>query len=89
MKYLGIELNPGIGEIITTNIETLLNKIKVNLENWSKLHLTLWGKVNTILMVIAPQMNYLTGMVPMCIPQELLLRCNNMIKHFLWDGKKT
>lgn len=88
MKYLGIELNSNIEEIITTNMEKLLNKIKVNLEKWGRLNLTLWGKVNTIKMVIAPQINYLTGMIPLCIPSQILLRYNNMIKGFLWGGKK-
>lgn len=59
MKYLGIELKPDIKEIIFTNMESLLDKIKVNLDNCSRLHLTLWGKVNIIKMVIAPKINYL------------------------------
>lgn len=33
---------------MTTNMEKILNQIKDNLDNWSKLHLTLWGKVNAI-----------------------------------------
>ncbi len=89
MKYLGVELDPDIREIMTTNMEKVLNKIKTNLDNWSKLHLTLWGKVNAIKMVVAPQINYLTGMTPICIPKQLLVRYDKMIKQFLWDGKKT
>ena len=69
-------------------MEKVLNKIKANLDNWSKLHLTLWGKVNAIKMVVAPQINYLTGMIPTCIPKQLLVRYDKMIKQFLWDGKK-
>lgn len=88
MEYLGIKLNSDIKEIITTNLEKLLNKIKTNLEKWDRLNLTLWGKVNTIKMVIAPQINYLTGMIPLCIPPQLLLKYNNMIKCFLWGTKK-
>lgn len=42
MKYLGIELDPDIREIMTTNMEKVLNKIKANLDNWSKLHLILY-----------------------------------------------
>lgn len=71
---------------MTTNMEKVLDKIKVNLDNWSKLHLTLWSKENTIKMALAPQINYLTGMIPTCIPKQLLLRYDKMMKHFLWDG---
>lgn len=88
MKYLGITLNPDINEIMVENIEKLLTRIKSNLDNWSKLHLTLWGKINTIKMVIAPLINYYTGMIPIGIPAQILLKYNNMIKHFLWDGGK-
>lgn len=88
IKYSRIKLNPDIGEIITTNMETLLNKMKVNLDNWSKLRLTLWGKGNTIKMVIVPQINYIAGMIPIYIPQQLLPRYNNMIKDILGDGRK-
>lgn len=88
MEYLGIKLNSDLKEIITTNMEKLLNKIKANLEKWDKLNLTLWGKVNAIKMVIAPQINYLTGMIALCIPSQLLLRYNNMIKCFLCGTKK-
>lgn len=74
MKYLGLDLDPDIKEIMTTNMEKILNQIKDNLDNWSKLHLTLWGKVNAIKMVVAPKINYLTGMIPICIPKQLATR---------------
>ena len=74
MKYLGIELDLDIGEIMTINMEKVLDKIQVNFDNWSKLHLTLWGKVNIIKMVVAPQINYITGMIPTCISKQQLIR---------------
>lgn len=86
--YLGIELNSDIRVTMNTNMEKLLNKCKVHLDKWSKLRMTLWGKVNTIKMIVALQINDITGMIPVCIPQQLLLRYNNMVKHFLWDGRK-
>lgn len=46
------------------------------------------GKGNRIKMVIVPQIKYITGIIPIYIPQQLLPRYNNMIKHFLWDGRK-
>lgn len=86
LKYLGIELNPNIDDIMADNMGKMLIKIKTNLDKWSKLNLTLWGKVNTVKMVIAPLINYYTRMLPMCIPRPILISYNNMIKHFLWNG---
>lgn len=71
-EIFGDKMNPDISEIITTNIEKLLNEIRVDLENWSKLHLTLWGKVDTI-DSCSPTDKFLPGMIPVCIPQQLLL----------------
>lgn len=83
IKYLEIELNQDVEEIMISNMESLLFKIKVNLDNLSSLRLTLCGKVNIIKMFIALQINYLTGMIPICIPQQLLIRFINMIKNLL------
>lgn len=38
---------------------------------------------------MVPQINYLNGMIPVCIPQQFLQRYDkDMIKHFLWNGGK-
>lgn len=82
-KYLGILLNPNVNEIMMDNMEKLLPKITENLYNWSKLHLTLWGKVNTIKMAVAPLINYYTGMMLICIPPQILKRYDILKKKFL------
>lgn len=40
MKYLGILLNPNLEDIMLSNMEPLLLKIKTNLDKWGKLNLT-------------------------------------------------
>ena len=72
VSTVGIELNSDIRVTMITNMEKLLNKCKVHLDKWSKLRMTLWGKVNTIKMIVAPQIHYITGTIPVCIPQQLL-----------------
>lgn len=89
MKYLGIELSSNINNILCDNMGKMLCKIRSYLDKWDKLNMTLWGKVNSIKMVIVPLSNYFKGMLPMCIPHPMLIRYNNMIKTFLWRGGKT
>lgn len=89
MKYLGIILNLNVDEIMNDNVGKLLTRIKTNLEKWGKLHLALWGKVNTIKMAGAPLISYFIGMIPICISPQIFLRYDNMIKHFLWDGGRS
>lgn len=88
MKYLGIQLNSNLEEIMMLNMEPLLQKIKINLDKWGKLKLTLWGKINVIKMVVAPQFNYVSMMLPVNIAPQLFEHYDKIIKEFLWDKKR-
>ena len=88
MRYLGIQLHPNLKEIMLLNVQPLLHKMKTNLEKWGKLKLTLWGKVNVIKMVIAPQFNYVSMMLPVEMPPVIFKNFDNIVRHFLWDGKR-
>ena len=58
VKYLGIQLNPNWDDIILFNVEPLVQKIILNLDKREKFKLNLWGTINVINMVVAPQFNY-------------------------------
>merc|ERR1712131_488742 len=88
MKYLGIKLNRNLDEIMGDNMAPLLQKIQTNLDKWEKLKLTLWGKVNVIKMVIAPQFNYVSMMLPIVVPPQLFAQYEGIVKGFLWDKKR-
>lgn len=88
MKYLGIQLNPNLDEIMLSNMEPLLQKIKMNLDKWGKLKLTLWGKINVIKMVVAPQFNYVSMIMPVNISSQLFKQFDRIIKDFLWDKRR-
>lgn len=71
-----------------SNMEPLLQKIKMNLEKWGKLKLTLWGKNNVIKMVVAPQFNYVSMMLPVNVAPQLFKHYDKIIKEILWDKKR-
>lgn len=48
----------------------------------------LWGKINIIKMILAPQFNYLVMMLPITIPPAIFMKYDDMIKQFLWEEKK-
>lgn len=89
MKYLGIRLSPDLTNIIAINVQPLLQKMKINLDKWKLLNLTLWGKINTVKMLVAPQFNYVSMMIPIIIDNTLLKQYNGLIKEFLWNGKRA
>lgn len=70
------------------NIEPILHKIRINLEKCGRLKLTLWGKVNVIKMVVAPQFNYVSIMLLADLSTTLLKNFDNTIKTFLLEKKR-
>ena len=88
MKYLGLKLSAELTDIMEMNLAPLLQKMKNNLDKWKIINLTLWGKVNTIKMVIAPQFNYVSMMLPLTIPSHIYKQYNQMVRDYLWNGKK-
>lgn len=88
MIYLGVKLTSEIGEMVTLNFDPLLQKMKTSLGKWGKLNLSLWGKINVIKMVIAPQFNYISMMLPLCKPEHIYKQYESIIRDFLWAGRK-
>ncbi len=88
MKYLGIKLSEDIDKITALNLNPLLQKIKTNLHKWGKLKLTLWGKINVIKMIVAPQFSYVAMMLPIKIPSTTFRQLDDAMKYCLWGGKR-
>lgn len=88
IKYLGVKLSQDLGELPWLNFNPLLQKIETNLEKWVKIKLMLWGKMNLIKMIIAPQFNYLLMMLPITITPIIFKKYDDVVKEFLWEGKK-
>lgn len=88
LVYLGIKLTPGLENIMTSNLLPLIQKIEGVLLNWSKLGLSLLGKINILKMITVPQINYITYLLPLVFPPPLLSRFNKAVNKFLWAGKK-
>ena len=87
IKYLELKLTAD-SDIIEINLMPLLQEIKNNFERWKIINLTMWGKINTIKMVIVPQFNYTPMMLPVIIPSGIYKQHNQIVKDYLWKGKK-
>lgn len=86
--YLGIKVTPGLKNIMIENLLPLIQKIENKLQSWTKLGLSLLGKINILKMITVPQINYITYLIPLSFPPLLLKRFNRSIEKFLWAGKK-
>ncbi len=88
LTYLGIKVTPRLDNIMSINLLPLLHKIELILQNWTKLGLSLLGKVNIVKMIIVPKINYISSMLPLSVPHKALLKYNRAVYNFLWVGKK-
>lgn len=88
LVYLGLKLTPGLKDIMTENFLPLLLKIRSTLQNWTKLGLSLLGKINILKMTIILQINYILYLLPMSLPPSLLKKFNAAVHGFLWGGKR-
>lgn len=57
IRYLGLQRSPNLQNIMSLNMDPLLQKLQIKLE----LNLTLWGKITIIKLVVATQFNYISG----------------------------
>uniref|UniRef100_A0A671WYV8 Reverse transcriptase domain-containing protein n=1 Tax=Sparus aurata TaxID=8175 RepID=A0A671WYV8_SPAAU len=54
IKYLGIRITPDYKDMVRENINPLLQKMKSDFGRWTKIHLSLWGKIHSVKMMSAP-----------------------------------
>lgn len=84
MRTLGAWVGNGINEVSvwTKTIE----KIRTNLERWSRGNPTIRGKKHITQMIIGGMTQYLTTVQGM--PSETETLVTKLIREFMWDGKK-
>lgn len=88
MTYLGITFPPRLSDFVKCNFEPLLANLRIDIERWAPLFLSLWGKVNVIKMTCAPKFNYLLQASPVKIPQTYFKQFDSICNIFLWNKKR-
>uniref|UniRef100_A0A8C7E3S4 Reverse transcriptase domain-containing protein n=1 Tax=Naja naja TaxID=35670 RepID=A0A8C7E3S4_NAJNA len=88
VKYLGILLTPRCSAIRKENYDKLISQITKDLENWSKLQLSLLGHISTIKMNILPKLLFLFQTAPVRLEKFFFIDLNKHIHKFIWQKKK-
>lgn len=88
MVYLGIKLIPVLEKMMQINFQPIIQEIRNLLQNWSKLTLSIMGRINLVKMIIAPKINYLSYMLPLVLPPSHLKEYNEYVEYFIWQGKR-
>ena len=75
-------------DIIQKNYENIVQKAKVTLNAWYNRSLSLIGKVQVVNTLIASLFAYKMMVLPI-IPVHIVKQVENMIRDYLWGGKKS
>ena len=68
--YLGIEIAGSIKAIFQYNYMSILDRVKTDLDGWSKLPFSLAGWINVVKMTVMPRFLYLFQMIPIFLPKS-------------------
>lgn len=88
MRYLGINIKSPIDNTVELNFTMLLKTIKEDLQRWSNLPISIWGKAEILKMNILPRFSFLFSSIPLKIPQKWFNDKNTSVANFLWRVKK-
>lgn len=75
--------------MISENHDPLMNKIQLQFKSWDKIHISLWGRIQVIKMVIAPKLNFVISMLPLSIPVYTFKSIDNIITEFVWASNRA
>lgn len=85
-RYLGIDIAHSFKDLHKLNFDKLLTKVKADLQKWTKLPLSLVGRVQTIKMNILPRFLFLFQCLPLFLIKTFFQLLDKVILPFLWAG---
>uniref|UniRef100_A0A3Q2PLN4 Reverse transcriptase domain-containing protein n=1 Tax=Fundulus heteroclitus TaxID=8078 RepID=A0A3Q2PLN4_FUNHE len=88
IKYLGIQIPPGLNDLYEANYGRLLRIINKDLERWDTLPISQLGRVESVRMNVLPRFLYLFQMLPVEIPKSTFDTVDKMLTRFIWQKKR-
>lgn len=88
IKYLGMQFAPTIEET-SLNVEKQIEGILTRAtQTWLPLNISWWGRLDTIKMILTPQINYLLSVLPILLLESAYKKIDRALSKFLWKGKQ-
>lgn len=86
-KYLGIWVTHDHKDLYAANYQPLLSNLKLDIERWDPLPLSLGGRINTVKMNVLPKFLYIFQCIPVFLTKSFFSKLNNHISTFIWNKK--
>uniref|UniRef100_A0A670JJJ0 Reverse transcriptase domain-containing protein n=1 Tax=Podarcis muralis TaxID=64176 RepID=A0A670JJJ0_PODMU len=88
IKYLGIWLSDKNIDLYQYNYVPVWKGVKRDLESWARLKLSLWGRIETVKMMVLPKLLYLFQTIPIIKGIKIFKEWQKVITRYVWEGKK-
>lgn len=85
---MGVMITPDISQLYNANYGKLITQIRVDLERWMILLLSLFGRIETIKMNILPRLLFLFQSLPVWISSSVFKTLDRLFSTFIWQNRK-
>ena len=88
-EYLGINITRNPKLLFKLNYSALIDKLKIMIDKWKLLPLSLIGRVNIVKMVVLPKFMYLFQNIPIYLTASFFKLVDSIIIPFIWADKPS
>lgn len=87
-KYLGVQITQSFTDLFKAHFYSLLGHCKDDFTKWSRLPLSLAGRINLVKMSVLPRSLYLFSNIPIFIRKIFFIKLDSLISSFQWENKR-
>lgn len=85
--YLGLKVSRNPKHLFKLNFADMIQKLKLNIEKWRTLPLSMVGRINAIKMVALPRFLYLFQNLPIFLTSAFFKQLDAIVLPFVWGYK--
>ena len=86
--YLGIKISPHVDKIVPGNYNPIVEKVTQLVDRWTKLPISMIGRVNVLKMSILPKFLYLFQSIPLAPPSSFFPSLRKLFSNFIWNNRR-
>jgi len=87
--YLGVKISPDVKQIASLNYDPLVDGLREMLNRWTRMPISMIGRINIIKMLVLPKFLYLIQSLPLHLPEIFFHNINNILNQFIWNDRKS
>ncbi|XP_041429991.1 protein max isoform X1 [Xenopus laevis] len=87
-RYLGIEIHKDTKKYVDLNLTPLIRSLKLKVQNWANLPLSLPGRINILKLIFLPKLLYAFHNSPVVPPRTWFRNLDAIVRGFIWAGER-